>query len=204
MKKIGLIIFFLISVCIGIGILYTHEKTRNIPKSSDSIIVYFQTIFVESYTSTGVNNINNIIKFSDRLQPDDTILLSHKDFMTISSIVNNRVRCKSDTIGVPEMYLKTKKGHIFLTRFAYYVTDDKKNPYIPNKEAIRRLYDICKIYNYFEKEDIMYGEIYKKVPLDYTYYYANKNRFASQEDRMEYIIAEQKKGIKLLLIDTYR
>jgi hypothetical protein len=91
-----------------------------------------------------------------------------------------------------------------LTRFAYYVTDDKKNPYIPNKEAIRRLYDICKIYNYFEKEDIMYGEIYKKVPLDYTYYYANKNRFASQEDRMEYIIAEQKKGIKLLLIDTYR
>ena len=103
MKKIGLIIFFLISVCIGIGILYTHEKTRNIPKSSDSIIVYFQTIFVESYTSTG---INNIIKYSDRLQPNDTILLSHKDFMTISSIVNNRVRCKSDTIGVPEMYLK--------------------------------------------------------------------------------------------------
>ena len=174
MKKIGLIIFFLISVCIGIGILYTHEKTRNIPKSSDSITVYFQTIFVESYTSTG---INNIIKYSDRLQPNDTILLSHKDFMTISSIVNNRVRCKSDTIGVPEMYLKTKKGHIFLTRFAYYVTDDKKNPYIPNKEAIRRLYDICKIYNYFEKEDIMYGEIYKKVPLDYTYYYAHKNGF---------------------------
>ena len=153
MKKIGLIIFFLISVCIGIGVLYTHEKTRNIPKSSDSIIVYFQTIFVESYTSTG---INNIIKYSDRLQPNDTILLSHKDFITISSIVNNRVRCKSDTIGVPEMYLKTKKGHIFLTRFAYYVTDDKKNPYFPNKEAIRRLYDICKIYNYFEKEDIMY------------------------------------------------
>lgn len=204
MKKTGLIIFFLTSVCILIGVLYTPDKTRNIPKSSDSIIVYFQTIFVESYTSTGVNNINNIVKFSDRLQPDDTILLSHKDFMTISSIVNNRVRCKSDTIGVPEMYLKTKKGHIFLTRFAYYVTDDKKNPYIPNKDAIRRLYDICKIYNYFEKEDIMYGEIYKKVPLDYTYYYANKNGFASQEDRMEYIIAEQKKGIKLLLIDTYR
>ena len=201
MKKIGLIIFFLISVCIGIGVLYTHEKTRNIPKSSDSIIVYFQTIFVESYTSTG---INNIIKYSDRLQPNDTILLSHKDFMTISSIVNNRVRCKSDTIGVPEMYLKTKKGHIVLTRFAYYVTDDKKNPYIPNKEAIRRLYDICKIYNYFEKEDIMYGEIYKKVPLDYTYYYTYKNDFENQEDRMEYIIAEQKKGIKLLLIDTYR
>lgn len=201
MKKIGLIIFFLISVCIGIGVLYTHEKTRNIPKSSDSITVYFQTIFVESYTSTG---INNIIKYSDRLQPNDTILLSHKDFMTISSIVNNRVRCKSDTIGIPEMYLKTKKGHIFLTRFAYYVTDDKKNPYIPNKEAIRRLYDICKIYNYFEKEDIMYGEIYKKVPLDYTYYYAHKNGFTNPEDRMNDIIAEQKKGIKLLLIDTYR
>ena len=201
MKKISLIIIFLISVCILIGVLYTHEKTRNIPKSSDSIIVYFQTIFVESYTSTG---INNIIKYSDRLQPNDTILLSHKDFMTISSIVNNRVRCKSDTIGVPEMYLKTKKGHIFLTRFAYYVTDDKKNPYIPNKEAIRRLYDICKIYNYFEKEDIMYGEIYKKVPLDYTYYYAHKNGFTNPEDRMNDIIAEQKKGIKLLLIDTYR
>ena len=201
MKKTGLIIFFLTSVCILIGVLYTPDKTRNIPKSSDSIIVYFQTIFVESYTSTGVNNI---IKFSDRLQPNDTILLSHKDFMTISSIVNNRVRCKSDTIGVPEMYLKTKKGHIFLTRFAYYVTDDKKNPYIPNKEAIRRLYDICKIYNYFEKEDIMYGEIYKKVPLDYTYYYAHKNGFTNPEDRMNDIIAEQKKGIKLLLIDTYR
>lgn len=201
MKKISLIIIFLISVCILIGVLYTHEKTRNIPKSSDSITVYFQTIFVESYTSTG---INNIIKYSDRLQPNDTILLSHKDFMTISSIVNNRVRCKSDTIGVPEMYLKTKKGHIFLTRFAYYVTDDKKNPYIPNKEAIRRLYDICKIYNYFEKEDIMYGEIYKKVPLDYTYYYAHKNGFTNPEDRMNDIIAEQKKGIKLLLIDTYR
>ena len=123
--------------------------------------------------------------------------------MTISSIVNNRVRCKSDTIGVPEMYLKTKKGHIFLTRFAYYVTDDKKNPYIPNKDAIRRLYDICKIYNYFEKEDIMYGELYKKVPLDYTYYYAHKNGFKNPEDRMNDIIAEQKKGIKLLLIDTY-
>ena len=201
MKKTGLIIFFLTSVCILIGVLYTPDKTRNIPKSSDSIIVYFQTIFVESYTSTGVNNI---IKFSDRLQPNDTILLSHKYFMTISSIVNNRVRCKSDTIGVPEMYLKTKKGHIFLTRFAYYVTDDKKNPYIPNKEAIRRLYDICKIYNYFEKEDIMYGEIYKKVPLDYTYYYAHKNGFTNPEDRMNDIIAEQKKGIKLLLIDTYR
>ena len=201
MKKISLIIIFLISVCIGIGILYTHEKTRNIPKSSDSITVYFQTIFVESYTSTG---INNIIKYSDRLQPNDTILLSHKDFMTISSIVNNRVRCKSDTIGVPEMYLKTKKGHIFLTRFAYYVTDDKMNPYIPNKEAIRRLYYICKIYNYFEKEDIMYGKLYKKVPLDYSYYYAHKNGFANPEDRMEEIIAEQKKGIKLLLIDTYR
>ena len=125
MKKTSLIILFLTSVCILIGVFYTHEKTQNIPKSSDSIIVYFQTIFVESYTSTGVNNI---IKFSDRLQPNDTILLSHKDFMTISSIVNNRVRCKSDTIGVPEMYLKTKKGHIFLTCFEYYVTDDKMNP----------------------------------------------------------------------------
>ena len=200
MKKIGLIIFFLISVCIGIGVLYTHEKTRNIPKSSDSITVYFQTIFT---TSDEFKGAKNKIRLSDRLQPNDTILLSHKDFMTISSIVNNRVRCKSDTIGVPEMYLKTKKGHIFLTRFAYYVTDDKKNPYIPNKEAIRRLYDICKIYNYFEKEDIMYGEIYKKVPLDYTYYYAHKNGFTNPEDRMNDIIAEQKKGIKLLLIDTY-
>lgn len=84
MKKIGLIIFFLISVCIGIGVLYTHEKTRNIPKSSDSIIVYFQTIFVESYTSTG---INNIIKYSDRLQPNDTILLSHKDFRWVLIII---------------------------------------------------------------------------------------------------------------------
>lgn len=60
------------------------------------------------------------------------------------------------------------------------------------------------IYNYFEKEDIMYGEIYKKVPLDYTYYYAHKNGFTNPEDRMNDIIAEQKKGIKLLLIDTYR
>lgn len=168
---------------------------------SDSIIVYFQTIFTTSNEFIGAKNK---ITLSNRLQPNDTILLSHKDFMTISSIVNNRVRCKSDTIGVPEMYLKTKKGHIFLTRFAYYVTDDKKNPYIPNKEAIRRLYDICKIYNYFEKEDIMYGEIYKKVPLDYTYYYAHKNGFTNPEDRMNDIIAEQKKGIKLLLIDTYQ
>jgi hypothetical protein len=84
------------------------------------------------------------------------------------------------------------------------VADNKMNPYVFNKEVMRRLYDICKIYNYFEKEDIMYGKIYKKVPLDYAYYYTNKNGFANQEDRMEYIIAEQKKGIKLLLIDTYR
>ena len=44
----------------------------------------------------------------------------------------------------------------------------------------------------------------KKVPLDYTYYYAHKNGFTNPEDRMNDIIAEQKKGIKLLLIDTYR
>lgn len=201
MKKKGLIIFFLISVYIFIGILYTHEKARNIPKSSDSIVVYFQPIFT---TSNKLKGAKNIIRLSNRLQPNDTILLSHKDFTTISSIVNNRVRCKSNTIGAPEMYLKTKKRHIFLTCFAYYVTDDKMNPYVPNKEAIRRLYDICKIYNYFEKEDIMYGELYKKVPQDYIYYYTNKNGFANQEDKMEYIIAEQKKGIKLLLIDTYR
>ena len=56
----------------------------------------------------------------------------------------------------------------------------------------------------FEEEDIMYGEIYKKVPLDYTYYYAHKNGFTNPEDKMNDIIAEQKKGIKLLLIDTYR
>ncbi|WP_036879371.1 hypothetical protein [Xylanibacter oryzae] len=200
-KNLGLIILFLISVCAVIGVFYTHEKTRNIPKSSDSIIVYFQTIFT---TSDKFKGAKNKIRLSDRLHPNDTILLSHKDFMIISSIVNNRVRCKSDTIGVPEMYLKTKEGHIFLTRFTYYVTDDNMNPYIPNKEAIRRLYDICKIYNYFEKENIMYGKLYKKIPLDYSYYYAHKNGFANPEDRMEEIIAEQKKGIKLLLIDTYR
>ena len=69
----------------------------------------------------------------------------------------------------------------FLTRFAYYVTDDRMNPYIPNKEAIRRLYDICKINNYFEKKNIMNGKLYKKVPLDYIYYYTHKNGLQIQK-----------------------
>lgn len=195
MKKFAISFIFFISYILILVVSCKHSNKIDC-EGKDSIVIFFRPIYTSDYYDA-----HRLMDLASKSSPIDTIWLEHNDFIYIKQFIDHKEYIHSDTIGVPEILLKTNRDTIFLTSFEKWVTDVDRNPLATNKETIKRIYDISKIYNYFTKEEILWGEVYTKIPEDYNYYYEKKNRISQSGIIMDHVIADKKRGIKIWMID---
>ena len=110
MKRNVLLLFlWVLGIVVNIG---CTSKPRGETKLQDSIVVFFRPIY-----SSKVVSAKELIMMSAKVPVLDTLFVDNRDYDSIKNFIENRKKIRAKIKGVPEVYLKTKSGIVFLTQF---------------------------------------------------------------------------------------
>ena len=174
------------------------SKPRGKTKFQDSIVVFFRPIY-----SSKIVSAKELIMMSAKVPVLDTLFVDNRDYDAIKNFIENRKKIRAKIKGVPEVYLKTKSGIVFLTQFNPLAVDIDGNPIAISMEMAYRINICSKMYNYYTKEEILWDTLFKRysLPKEYRYYYDRYyQEFKNNDQKIDSIFFTRKRGVKLWLI----
>ena len=174
------------------------SKPRGKTKFQDSIVVFFRPIY-----SSKIVSAKELIMMSANVPVLDTLFVDNRDYDAIKNFIENRKKIRAKIKGVPEVYLKTKSGIVFLTQFNPLAVDIDGNPIAISMEMAYRINICSKMYNYYTKEEILWDTLFKRysLPKEYRYYYDRYyQEFKNNDQKIDSIFVTRKRGVKLWLI----
>ena len=174
------------------------SKPRGKTKFQDSIVVFFRPIY-----SSKIVSAKELIMMSAKVPVLDTLFVDNRDYDAIKNFIENRKKIRAKIKGVPEVYLKTKNGIVFLTQFNPLAVDIDGNPIAISMEMAYRINICSKMYNYYTKEEILWDTLFKRysLPKEYRYYYDRYyQEFKNNDQKIDSIFVTRKRGVKLWLI----
>ena len=174
------------------------SKPSGKTKFQDSIVVFFRPIY-----SSKIVGAKKIIMMSDKVPVLDTLFVDDRDYYSIKNFIENRKKIRAKIKGVPEVYLKTKSGIVFLTQFNPLAVDIDGNPIAISMEMAYRINICSKMYNYYTKEEISWDTLFKRysLPKEYRYYYDRYyQEFKNNGQKIDSMFVTRKRGVKLWLI----
>lgn len=174
------------------------SKPRGKTKFQDSIVVFFRPIY-----SSKIVSAKELIMMSAKVPVFDTLFVDNRDYDAIKNFIENRKKIRVKIKGVPEVYLKTKSGIVFLTQFNPLAVDIDGNPIAISMEMAYRINICSKMYNYYTKEEILWDTLFKRysLPKEYRYYYDRYyQEFKNNDQKIDSIFVTRKRGVKLWLI----
>ena len=174
------------------------SKPRGKTKFQDSIVVFFRPIY-----SSKIVSAKELIMMSAKVPVLDTLFVDNRDYDAIKNFIENRKKIRAKIKGVPEVYLKTKSGIVFLTQFNPLAVDIDGNPIAISMEMAYRINICSKMYNYYTKEEISWDTLFRKytLPKEYRYYYDRYyQEFKNNDQKIDSIFVTRKRGVKLWLI----
>lgn len=174
------------------------SKPRGKTKFQDSIVVFFRSIY-----SSKIVSAKELIMMSAKVPVLDTLFVDNRDYDAIKNFIENRKKIRAKIKGVPEVYLKTKSGIVFLTQFNPLAVDIDGNPIAISMEMAYRINICSKMYNYYTKEEILWDTLFKRysLPKEYRYYYDRYyQEFKNNDQKIDSIFVTRKRGVKLWLI----
>ena len=197
MKRNVLLLFlWVLGIVVNIG---CTSKPRGETKFQDSIVVFFRPIY-----SSKIVSAKELIMMSAKVPVLDTLFVDNRDYYSIKNFIENRKKIRAKIKDVPEVYLKTKSGIVFLTQFNPLAVDIDGNPIAISMEMAYRINICSKMYNYYTKEEISWDTLFRKycLPKDYHYYYDKYyQEFKNNGPKLDSIFIAKKRGIKLWLIE---
>jgi hypothetical protein len=190
------IILFLIG-----GLLYScsNGKISQRKQFHDSIVIFFIPIFASEMPYDTA-----LIKLSQKPGIKETIFVKHTDYLTIKSFIEHPKRITSKKIGVGEAYIKSNRGELFITQFCPLAKDMDGHPIEMTMDMAYLINKNAKIYNYFEKDEIMLNPLYKSYtfPSDYNFYFNRyANMYKTGESTIDSTFLKIWAGVKILLVD---
>lgn len=196
MKRNVLLLFlWVLGIVVNIG---CTSKPRGETKLQDSIVVFFRPIY-----SSKIVSAKELIMMSAKVPVLDTLSVDNRDYDSIKNSIENRKKIRAKIKGVPEVYLKTKGGIVFLTQFNPLAVDIDGNPIAISMEMAYRINICSKMYNYYTKEEISWDTLFRKysLPKEYRYYYDRYyQEFKNNGQKKDSIFVSRKRGVKLWLI----
>ena len=196
MKRNVLLLFlWVLGIVVNIG---CTSKPRGETKLQDSIVVFFRPIY-----SSKIVSAKELIMMSAKVPVLDTLFVGNRDYDSIKNFIENRKKIRAKIKGVPEVYLKTKGGIVFLTQFNPLAVDIDGNPIAISMEMAYRINICSKMYNYYTKEEISWDTLFRKytLPKEYRYYYDRYyQEFKNNGQKKDSIFVSRKRGVKLWLI----
>ena len=196
MKRNVLLLFlWVLGIVVNIG---CTSKPRGETKLQDSIVVFFRPIY-----SSKIVSAKELIMMSAKVPVLDTLFVDNRDYYSIKNFIENRKKVRAKIKGVPEVYLKTKGGIVFLTQFNPLAVDIDGNPIAISMEMAYRINMCSKMYNYYTKEEISWDTLFRKytLPKEYRYYYDRYyQEFKNNSRKIDSIFVSRKRGVKLWLI----
>jgi hypothetical protein len=174
------------------------SKPSGKTKFQDSIVVFFRPIY-----SSKIVSAKELIMMSAKVPVLDTLFVENRDYYSIKNFIENRKNIRAEIKGVPEVYLKTKSGIVFLTQFNPLAVDIDGNPIAISMEMAYRINMCSKMYNYYTKEEISWDTLFRKytLPKEYRYYYDRYyQEFKNNSRKIDSIFVSRKRGVKLWLI----
>jgi len=174
------------------------SKPSGKTKFQDSIVVFFRPIY-----SSKIVSAKELIMMSAKVPVLDTLFVDNRDYDSIKNFIENRKKIRAKIKGVPEVYLKTKGGIVFLTQFNPLAVDIDGNPIAISMEMAYRINICSKMYNYYTKEEISWDTLFRKytLPKEYRYYYDRYyQEFKNNGQKKDSIFVSRKRGVKLWLI----
>ena len=174
------------------------SKPSGKTKFQDSIVVFFRPIY-----SSKIVSAKELIMMSAKVPVLDTLFVDNRDYDAIKNFIENRKKIRAKIKGVPEVYLKTKSGIVFLTQFNPLAVDIDGNPIAISMEMAYRINICSKMYNYYTKEEILWDTLFKRysLPKEYRYYYDRYyQEFKNNDQKIDSIFVTRKRGVKLWLI----
>lgn len=174
------------------------SKPSGKTKFQDSIVVFFRPIY-----SSKIVSAKELIMMSAKVPVLDTLFVENRDYYSIKNFIENRKKIRAEIKGVPEVYLKTKSGIVFLTQFNPLAVDIDGNPIAISMEMAYRINICSKMYNYYTKEEISWDTLFRKytLPKEYRYYYDRYyQEFKNNGRKIDSIFVSRKRGVKLWLI----
>ena len=174
------------------------SKPSGKTKFQDSIVVFFRPIY-----SSKIVSAKELIMMSAKVPVLDTLFVGNRDYDSIKNFIENRKKIRAKIKGVPEVYLKTKGGIVFLTQFNPLAVDIDGNPIAISMEMAYRINICSKMYNYYTKEEISWDTLFRKysLPKEYRYYYDRYyQEFKNNGRKIDSIFVSRKRGVKLWLI----
>ncbi len=174
------------------------SKPSGKTKFQDSIVVFFRPIY-----SSKIVSAKELIMMSAKVPVLDTLFVENRDYYSIKNFIENRKKIRAEIKGVPEVYLKTKSGIVFLTQFNPLAVDIDGNPIAISMEMAYRINMCSKMYNYYTKEEISWDTLFRKytLPKEYRYYYDRYyQEFKNNSRKIDSIFVSRKRGVKLWLI----
>ena len=174
------------------------SKPRGKTKFQDSIVVFFRPIY-----SSKIVSAKELIMMSAKVPVLDTLFVDNRDYDAIKNFIENSKKIRAKIKGVPEVYLKTKSGFVFLTQFNPLAVDIDGNPIAISMEMAYRINICSKMYNYYTKEEILWDTLFKRysLPKEYRYYYDRYyQEFKNNDQKIDSIFVTRKRGVKLWLI----
>ena len=196
MKRNVLLLFlWILGIVVNIG---CTSKLRGETKFQDSIVVFFRPIY-----SSKIVSAKELIMMSAKVPVLDTLFVDNRDYDSIKNFIENREKIRAKIKGVPEVYLKTKSGIVFLTQFNPLAVDIDGNPIAISMEMAYRINMCNKMYNYYTKEEISWDTLFRKytLPKEYRYYYDRYyQEFKNNSRKIDSIFVSRKRGVKLWLI----
>ncbi len=174
------------------------SKPSGKTKFQDSIVVFFRPIY-----SSKIVSAKELIMMSAKVPVLDTLFVENRDYYSIKNFIENRKKIRAKIKGVPEVYLKTKSGIVFLTQFNPLAVDIDGNPIAISMEMAYRINMCSKMYNYYTKEEISWDTLFRKytLPKEYRYYYDRYyQEFKNNSRKIDSIFVSRKRGVKLWLI----
>ena len=99
------------------------SKSREKTVFQDSIVVFFRPTY-----SSKVVSAKELIMMSNKVPVYDTLFVDRGDYNSIKNFIENKKVIRTDVKGIPEVYLKTKRGTVFLTQFNPLAVDIDGSP----------------------------------------------------------------------------
>ena len=174
------------------------SKSKERAEFQDSIVVFFRPVY-----SSKIVSAKELIMMSAKVPVLDTLFVDNRDYDSIKNFIENRKKIRAKIKGVPEVYLKTKSGIVFLTQFNPLAVDIDGRPIAITIEMAYRINTCSKMYNYYTKEEISWDTLFRKycLPKDYHYYYDRYyQELKNKGPALDWIFIAKKRGIKLWLI----
>ena len=174
------------------------SKSREKTEFQDSIVVFFRPIY-----SSKVVSAKELIMMSNKVPVYDTLFVDRGDYNSIKNFIENKKVIRTDVKGIPEVYLKTKRGTVFLTQFNPLAVDIDGSPLAISMGMAYRINTCSKMYNYYTKEEISWDTLFREysLPEDYHYHYdKHYQEFKNNGHKLDSIFIMKKRGVKLWLI----